>query len=305
MGWSSPDSWLTRLFSGEPLVILFVFLVTISLPILTHLYFYRSAARIPLTPAFLLLGPSESGKTSLLTLLQRRSISDSPDTPQSPSPTRVSQTPSQAKLLLPATVPLKSNRYRSKNDSEIQELKTVTKYEMIDTPGHGKLRSEQALSFIDNPAVRGIIFVVDAASLDSSEQSTLRDTATYLHDTLLALQRLQATKGKSKTTVQMLVAANKQDLFTALPPGTVRSLLEKEVNGVKESRNRGLVAVDQDQEADDSEEGVLGGGGEDKFTFKTFQEDYNIEINVLPGSVRGEEAGKGVQRWEEWIGFCL
>ena len=283
-------------------MILFVFLITLSLPILTHLYFYRSAARIPLTPAFLLLGPSDSGKTSFLTLLQRRSTSDSPEA----SPTRISQTPSQAKLLLPATIPLGSNKYRSKNDSEIRELKTTTKYEMVDTPGHGKLRSEQALSFLDNPALRGIIFVVDAASLDSSEQSTLRDTATYLHDTLLAIQRLQRSKGKSKKTiVQMLIAANKQDLFTALPPGTVRSLLEKEVNGVKESRNRGLVAVDQDQNADDAEEDVLGGGGEDKFTFKDFQEDYDIEINVLPGSVRGEEAGKGIHRWEEWIGSCL
>jgi signal recognition particle receptor subunit beta len=301
MSWSSPDGWLTRLFSGDPLTILVAFLITISLPILTHLYFYRSAARIPLTPAFLLLGPSGSGKTSLLTLLQRQSTSESP----AASPTRTSFVPSQAKLLLPATVPLGSNKYRSKNDSEIRELKTAAKYEMIDTPGHGKLRSEHALSFLENPALRGIIFVVDAASLDSSEQSTLRDTATYLHDTLLALQRLQTGKAKSKTGVQLLIAANKQDLFTALPPGTVRSLLEKEVNGVKESRNSGLAAVDQDEDADNAEETVLGGGGEDKVTFNMLREDYDIKIDVLPGSVRGEEAGKGIQRWEDWIGLCL
>lgn len=145
--------------------------------------------------------------------------------------------------------------------------------------------------------------MVDAASLDSSEQSTLRDTAVYLHDLLLALQRLQTGKAKSK--VQLLIAANKQDLFTALPAGTVRSLLEKEVNGVKESRNRGLVAVDHDEVADNAEETVLGGGGEDKVTFKMMQEEYDIRIEVLPGSVTGEEAGKGIQRWEDWIGSCL
>jgi signal recognition particle receptor subunit beta len=302
MSWSSPDGWLTRLFSGHPLVIFIVFLITISLPISTHLYFYRESARIPLTPAFLLLGPSGGGKTSLLTLLQRQSTRPGD---QPASPTRTSFAASQAKMLLPADVPLGSNKYRSKNDSEIQELKRPTKYEMIDTPGHGKLRSEQALSFLENPALRGIVFVVDAASLDSSEQSTLRDTAIYLHDTLLALQRIQNGKDKRKNGFHVLIAANKQDLFTALPPGTVRSLLDKEVNGVKESRGRGVVAVDKKEDADDAEETVLGGGGENAVSFKMLREDYGIAIDVLPGSVRGEEAGKGIQKWEEWIGSCL
>jgi signal recognition particle receptor subunit beta len=176
---------------------------------------------------------------------------------------------------------------------------------MIDTPGHGKLRSEQALSCVENPALKGIVFVVDAASLDSSEQSALRDTAIYLHDTLLALQRIQTGKEKRKNGFHVLIAANKQDLFTALPPGTVRSLLDKEVNGVKQSRSRGLVAVDKNEDADDAEETVLGGGGEGAVSFRTLHKDYDIAIDVLPGSVRGEEAGKGIRMWEAWIGSCL
>jgi len=69
MGWSSPDSWLTRLFSGDPIVILAAFLVTLALPLVVHLYFYTQTARVKVTPTFLLLGPSGSGKTSLVSLV--------------------------------------------------------------------------------------------------------------------------------------------------------------------------------------------------------------------------------------------
>jgi signal recognition particle receptor subunit beta len=70
MAWSSPDSWATRLFSGDPWIILLAFLTTIALPVLLHLYFYTSGSRTAFTPTFLLLGPSGSGKTSLLTFVR-------------------------------------------------------------------------------------------------------------------------------------------------------------------------------------------------------------------------------------------
>lgn len=177
---------------------------------------------------------------------------------------------------------------------------------MMDTPGHGKLRNEQALSQLRNPALRGVIFMVDASVLDSSDSSSSRDTAAYLHDTLLELQKRKAGKasGKTKTDIPVLIAANKQDLFTALPPGAVKERLQAEIERVKTSRSKGLAAVGQEPDAD-AEEEVLGGGGEDKFSFKLMEEEYEISIEVLGGSLKGQEAGKGVGRWEEWIGGCL
>ena len=175
---------------------------------------------------------------------------------------------------------------------------------MIDTPGHGKLRSESALSHLQDPSVKGVVFMVDAAALDNLE--TARDTASYLHDVLLALQRRKTGKGTSvaKTEIPVLVAANKQDLFTALPASAVRERLQNEIERVRRSRMKGLIAVGEDMSVGDDED-VLGGGGEEKFTFKGLQEEYGIDLDVLGGAVRGEEAGKGVARWEEWIGGCL
>jgi len=300
MGWSSPDSWPTRLFSGDPLAILIAFLVTISLPLLLHLYFYTQTARAKVVPTFLLLGPSGAGKTSLVSLLQKRS--ENPEE-WDPSATRISQVSSNVSLLLPASVPLGSNKYRSENDVSLKS-KQPTRYVMIDTPGHGKLRTEQALSQIQNPALRGIIFVVDSSVLDSGDSAASRDTAVYLHDTLLALQRRVTGKTKANTEVPVLVAANKQDLFTALPAGAVRERLQAEIERVRVSKSKGLTTVGQESDAD-TEEDVLGGGGEDQFTFKLMEDEYNIRVDVLGGAVKGEEAGKGVKRWEEWIGGCL
>ena len=142
--------------------------------------------------------------------------------------------------------------------------------------------------------------------LDSSDSSASRDTAAYLHDTLLALQRRTTGKGskKAKTALPVLIAANKQDLFTALPAGAVKDRLQSEIERVRVSRSKGLSAVGQDTDEDTGED-VLGGGGEEKFTFKLLEEEYDTRVDVIGGAVKGEEAGKGVQRWLEWMGGCL
>lgn len=167
------------------------------------------------------------------------------------------------------------------------------------------MREEQALSQLQDPAVRGLIFVVDSGALDSSNPEALNETASYLHDALLALQLRKTGKGssKAKTDIPVLIAANKQDLFTALPAGAVKDRLQNEIERVKESRRRGLGTVGK--EIDDDDENMLGGGGEDRFSFKLIQEEYGIEVDVVGGSVKGVEAGKGVQKWEEWIGGLL
>ncbi|KAK5057846.1 hypothetical protein LTR84_011847 [Exophiala bonariae] len=304
MGWSSPDSILTRLFSGDPLIIAIALLITFGLPVCLHLYFYTQANRTKSTPTFLLLGPSGAGKTSFVSLIQKQS-SNPEEKESEPSPTRTSQVKTNVSLLLPGTIPLGSNKYRSQNDASLKD-KHPTPYSIIDTPGHGKLRLEHALSQLNNPALRGVIFVVDSSVLDSSDSSASRDTAAYLHDTLLALQRRLSDKGskKPKAALPVLIAANKQDLFTALPTGAVKDRLQSEIERVRVSRSKGLSAVGQDTDEDEGDD-VLGGGGEDKFTFKLLEEEYDTKIDVIGGAVKGEEAGKGVQRWLEWIGGCL
>lgn len=335
-GWSSPSSFPTKLLSGNPSTIALAFLVALALPILLHLYFYSQSARSRGSggssdgvPSFLLLGPSNSGKTSLVTVLQRRMIALSTPpreeaenekrAPQvtvngnghtiSASPTRLSQAATTVGLYLPPGTPLGSNKYRSENDFEVANAaKTATPYKLIDTPGHGKLRLEQALNFITRPGtgLRGVIFMLDSAAIESSDSPVSKDTAQYLHDVLLVLQKRPKLVKKAKAEdVKVLIAANKQDLFTALPANAIRRRLQDEIERVRSSKRRGVTAVDAKDDDVEDEDATLGGGGEGVFTFEMLEEEFGIVVDVVGGAVKGDEDGTGVRKWEEWLGSCL
>jgi signal recognition particle receptor subunit beta len=189
-----------------------------------------------------------------------------------------------------------------------------------DTPGHGKLRASQALSHLqtalaskkETSRIRGVIFVVDAASLSEGDEN-LRDAAGYLHDVLLLLQKDALNKGRSFSKVgdrvSVLVAANKQDLFTALPPGSVRDKLETEIDRIRKSRRRGLMDAGVGSGINEDEEEVLGGDdGHGTFSFNSLEGEVGIKVDVIGGAVKAEgdaDIGAGVRKWEEWIGMCL
>lgn len=162
----------------------------------------------------------------------------------------------------------------------------------------------------------GIIFVVDAANLATGTAAVggLSDTASYLHDTLLALQR-QHSRGKSSKSreVAFLVAANKGDLFTALPAPLVRAALEGEIGKIRETRIRGLAGVERVGEGlgsgdgsvkEEEEEEALGGTAEGKFEFGVMKE-WDVHVDVVDGSVMGEGESGDVEDWWDWIAAQL
>lgn len=187
----------------------------------------------------------------------------------------------------------------------IEASKHTTPYLLSDTPGHGKLRLNAAFTALKDPSLKGVIFLVDSAAFESGS-AVARDTAAYLHDVLLHLQGRKKGKSKAKQgNMPFIIAANKQDLFTALPAGSVKERLQTEIESVRHSKSRGVANI-QGGSTSEEEEEVLGGAGEERFTFKLLEdEEYGIDVEVAGGSVREEEAGKGVRRWEEWIGSCL
>lgn len=148
--------------------------------------------------------------------------------------------------------------------------------------------------------------MVDAATLSSQEEG-LRQTADYLHDILLLLQK-RKTAGKGARVVKempMLIAANKMDLFTALPAPLIRSSLEAEITKVRVSRSKGLLdsGIGMGDAADDENDDWLGEMGSDNFKF--FQmEEFDVAIEVIGGNVSGGD-GPSVEKWWKWISHRL
>ncbi|KAJ5660254.1 hypothetical protein N7507_006705 [Penicillium longicatenatum] len=310
--WNSVTGIATLLFDGNLIAIAIAVLFTFGVPVLLHILFFQAVASPP-SSNFLLLGPSGSGKTAFTTLLEAKS---SPASKKSHS-THTSQSSTFVSVTLPPAVPTASNRYRSVNDPSLKDAaRNPIRYQVKDTPGHGKLRASQGIAALHSMAgskdlktkIRGVLFMVDTAAL--VDEATLRDTATYLHDVLLVLQKRELKKSSTKRSMEIpvLVAANKQDLFTALPPGSVREKLEAEIDRIRKSKTRGLMDASADTGLDTEEEVLGNDDAQGVFSFKLLENETGVKVEVVGGAVKGdseEEYGSGVRRWEEWIGMCL
>ncbi|KAK8210220.1 hypothetical protein M8818_003708 [Zalaria obscura] len=284
--WTTAQDWLAWSFSPSISAILLTLFLSLALPLSIHAYLYRQRAS-SVTPSFLLLGPTGAGKTSLQTLFERGNA----------TPTHTSQSPATVTCALPRDVTAASSKYRSTNDPS---AKTERKLHLIDTPGHGKLR-HHAFSALTAPALSGLIFVVDSAALSSA--NGLTEAATYLHDLLLALQKrhTSAKTSKGPKTLNVLVAANKQDLFTALPAQLVRKNLEREITKVRDTRAKGLLDSGVGGDEDEEEREWLGEGGEGAFEFRQMEE-CGVEVQVVGGNVRAEgDEAPHVQNWWAWV----
>ena len=249
-----------------------------------------------------------------------------------PAKTHTSQASSTVELKLPNNYKAASSQHRSANDPS---LATHRRFQLVDTPGHGKLRyhaldrlsklpqhrQTQSPRSRGTNEIAGVIFVIDAAGTDFSTLSTssnqiknndikgrlgsLADTASYLHDLLLILQQ--------KESMPVLIAANKADLFTAVPAAMLRSALEREITAVRRTRASGLLdsAVGADDAVNEEWLGRLKSGGDKGladgndsersmgFRFEELEES-GIKVDVREGNVTGSD-GPGAEAWWDWI----
>ncbi|PQE10810.1 hypothetical protein CJF30_00008962 [Rutstroemia sp. NJR-2017a BBW] len=285
---SSIKEWMHLVFDPSPLGLAIAIILALSIPIFLHTVVFRASGLTTL-PTILLIGPSGSGKTALLTLFEREN---------KPATTHTSQAPLTAECSLPVDTVAASNKYRSVNDPTNQVHK---KFLLVDTPGHGKLRHHAFQNVTNTSNLRGVIFVVDATTLGAGEEG-LREAADYLHDLLIVMQKLMGEGKSSKAPKELpiLIAANKMDLFTALPAALVKSSLEREITKVRVSRSKGLLdsGVGLGDEQDEEKDDWLGEMGSEDFKFSQMEE-FDISVEVAGGNVLGAD-GASTESWWRW-----
>ena len=139
---------------------------------------------------------------------------------------------------------------------------------IIDCPGHPRLAHllRQSLS---TTKPKGVILLIDAATLNKD----LSDVSSVVYSTLLALPR----------PAHVLCVANKGDLFTALPVGRIRELLEKEITSLKKTKDNSL---------DEDERTTLGGS---EFKFSELGEE-GVLVEWASGSAESRQVA-GIVEW--------
>ncbi|OAQ96082.1 hypothetical protein LLEC1_06964 [Akanthomyces lecanii] len=110
-------------------VIILGLAIVLGAPVLLHVILSRSVTYI-VPPSVLLLGPRNAGKTALQTLYERGGRPA-----PSAATTHTSQS-SQSVELNASTDAARKTTYRNHDESD----GTYTKFLLVDTPGHGKLR---------------------------------------------------------------------------------------------------------------------------------------------------------------------
>ncbi len=143
-----------------------------------------------------------------------------------------------------------------------------------------------------------------SAGAGGQAEGGLTEAAEFLHDILLLLQKRSTRSNTSKAPSQIpiLIAANKLDLFTALPAALVKTALETEINKIRASRSKGLLdsGIGMGDADLHEEKEWLGEVGDAKFGFSQMEE-FDIAIAVAGGNVAGTD-GPDVRSWWGWIG---
>ncbi|KAF9929414.1 hypothetical protein BGZ75_008331 [Mortierella antarctica] len=160
------------------------------------------------------------------------------------------------------------------NEANVVLTEGKSSVHLVDIPGHERLRFKFS-EFM--PIARAIVFVVDSATV--ARQTRLH--AEYLYDIL-------SNKYAQEERLPVLIACNKSDLLTAFKKDRIQSLLEAEINKLRQTRTAAL----DTQDSDGNENLFLGFEGKD-FAFQ----DLENEVDFIECSAES----KNVDDIKDWI----
>ncbi|EDO18495.1 hypothetical protein Kpol_1032p92 [Vanderwaltozyma polyspora DSM 70294] len=210
-------------------------------------------------PTLFIAGPSNSGKTALFHWLTTETFKT----------TVISQFPNTCE------------DFKLSSDDKSVSL--------IEFPGNFKLRYKLLDSLRNSTNIKGIVFLVDS----TVDPKQLVETAEFLY------QILNITENRKHNGVDILIACNKSESFTARPPQKIKTVLETEITDIIKRKKQSLGSVkktadsnvDDDEDDEMENENILDSMKDFKFSA------LEGEVDVIEGSVLKQKLSK----WQEWM----
>lgn len=200
---------------------------------------------------FVLVGPKESGKTNLFSLLTTGKL---------PELTVTSIEPSEGALHL--------------SDSNYEE--EFTDVIVRDFPASSKMKSLYLLPFLkDNVRhCKGTVYLLDASAFDTS----------YCYKVASDLLELLQITESIPNGVDMVVFCNKCDYFTSKKPEKIKQLLQQEITRQYSLKLKGLDKVSEDGEGIEEVLNASFNGGEFRFEMLEGNVDF-VEGNLFKNKI--------------------
>ncbi|CAI4045886.1 hypothetical protein SUVZ_11G0650 [Saccharomyces uvarum] len=156
---------------------------------------------------------------------------------------------------------------------------------LVDFPGHVKLRYKLSEYLKTRAAsIKGLIFMVDS-TIDPKKLTT---TAEFLVDILLI------TESSCENGVDILIACNKSESFTARPSSKINDALENEIQKIIERRKKSLNEVKRKVNEDEDTENSL-----DVLQYANGFKFANMEGSVV--AFEGSVSKNNISKWQKWI----
>ncbi|CAH1397278.1 unnamed protein product [Nezara viridula] len=153
--------------------------------------------------------------------------------------------------------------------------------QLIDVPGNERVRNRYLDEY--KSSARALVFVVDSCSI----QKEIKDVAEYLYNLL-------TDKTVINNCRNILILCNKQDVPMAKDAGVIKSLLEKEINTVRETKASQLLSTDENSMDNRIK---LGSPGQD-FTFDQVLPKVQFAESF---AVDKEDVGPNLDELKKWL----
>ncbi|KAF9355459.1 hypothetical protein BGX26_006504 [Mortierella sp. AD094] len=160
------------------------------------------------------------------------------------------------------------------NETDIALIEGQKPIHLVDIPGHERLRFKFS-EFM--PIARAVVFIVDSSSVPRQT----RLLAEYLYDIL-------SDKFAQSERIPILIACNKSDLLTSFKKERIQTLLETEINKLRQTRTAAL----DTQDSEGNENVFLGFEGKD-FSFQDLENDVEF--------IEYSAENKDIENIKDWM----